>query len=188
LWRLIRVVGDGAEGQAVSSGEPEPVSPVLRILSERPWVLYVLMALLGLGSGEFTARDVAEALGLRSYVVQRALWWLKKYGFVEEVPGTAPRRYRLKSVEDPRLGEMRSFSWRCGNTTVVRIGRLYAVFINRVDTVVTRVVAEEVLECVKSVGGGERGANASEIASRCGCTVQEAIAALRALNTMMCRS
>ncbi len=168
--------------------EDEAVSPVMRVVLERPWVLYVLLALYGLGSGEFTVRDVAEALGVRSYVVQRALWWLRKYGFVEEVPGTNPRRYRLRSVEDPRIGDLRSFSWRCGNTTVVRVGGMYLVFINRVDNVVTRVVKEELLECVKNVVGGRTGVDASEIVSRCGCTVQEAVAALRVINTMMCRA
>jgi len=162
-------------------------SVVMRIVGERPWVLYVLLAVLDLGSGEFTARDIAEALGLRSYVVQRALWWLKKYGFVVEVPGTNPRRYRAKSVEDPRLGDLRSARWVCGNTTVVRVGGLYVAFINRGDNVVTRVVREGVVECVKKLCAEGRGLDASIVARECGCGVQEAVAAMRVVNTLMCR-
>ncbi len=162
-------------------------SVVTKIVAERPWILYVLMALLDMGSGEFTAKDISEALGVRSYVVQRALWWLKKYGFVEEIPGTNPRRYKLKSVEDPRLANLRGPRWKCGNTTVIRIGKLYIAFINRVNNVVTRVVPEEVVECIKKLALESLGLDASKVAQECGCGIQEAVAAMRVVNTLMCK-
>jgi len=183
LWRLIRVVGDGVGGWLMG-GE----SVVMRIVGERPWVLYVLLALLDMGGGEFSARDVAEALGLRSYVVQRALWWLRKYGFVEEVPGSRPRRYRLRSVDDPRLGDLRGARWVCGNTTVVRVGGLYVALINRVDSVVARVVREDVVECVRRLYTSSSSLDASAVARECGCSVREAVAAMRIVSALMCRA
>ena len=163
------------------------MSVVKRIVVERPWILLVLLKALDMGGGSFTARDIAEALGLNTYVVQRALWWLKKYGFVEEVSGTVPRRYRLKSVSDEALNEMRTFRWVCGNTTVVRIGDLYVVFIVRDrDEVLTRIVPARVLDCVGDALT-RVGSDARRISEECGIDVAVASAAIRVLRTMKCQ-
>ena len=166
----------------------DAMSVVKRIIAERPWILLVLLKALDMGSGSFTARDIAEPLGLNTYVVQRALWWLKKYGFVEEVPGTVPRRYKLKSVSDDLLSEIRAYRWVCGNTIVVRARDLYVVFIVRGrDEVLTRVVPASIVECVEKILSSSGEEDVSRIASMCGVDEPTAKHALRVVRTLRCR-
>ena len=161
---------------------------VLRIVHERPWVLLVLAKVLDLGGGTFTATEIAEALGTRSYIVQRALWWLKKYGFIEGVSGTVPKKYRLKSVEDPRVSDIRQFRWVCGNTTVLMISDLYIVLINRGDDIVARVIPKEFIESVRRAlqsTGNKRDIN--ELSKALNLVPPIIATALRVLDTLFCK-
>ena len=160
-------------------------SRILRIAKERPWILLILMKVLDVGSGSFSATEIAEALSVNSYIVQRALWWLKKYGFVEEITGTTPRRYKLKSIEDPYLNELRQNKWICGNTVVVLLSDNYVVLINRRDNIVARVIPKDIVEQVRNAiaKGKER---ASEIASETMISPSQAATAKRVLDTIFC--
>ncbi len=163
-------------------------SLVLRIIRERPWLLLVLSRVLDIGSGMFTATEVAESLGLNSYIVQRALWWLKKYGFVEEVPGSVPRKYKLKSVKDPRLSEIRQFRWVCGNTTVLMVSDIYVVMINRGDNIISRIIHRNIVDSVREALQKlniER--NIEELSRALGQPPQVIATVLRVLDTLFCR-
>ena len=172
----------------VDGSEVPSDSLVLRIVREKPWLLLVLSRILDIGSGMFTATEVAEALGLNSYIVQRALWWLKKYGVVEEVSGTVPRKYRLKSIEDPRLSEIRQFKWVCGNTTALMVSDIYVVLINRGSNIVARVIHRNIVDSVREALqklNMER--NIKELSRALGQPPQVIAAALRVLDTLFCR-
>ncbi len=176
------------EMSRIDDSEAPSASPVLRIVREKPWLLLVLSRVLDIGSGVFTATEVAESLGLNSYIVQRALWWLKKYGFVEEVPGSVPRKYKLKSVEDPRLSEIRQFRWVCGNTTVLMVSDIYVVLINRGDNIVARIIHRNIVDSVREALQKlkiER--NIEELSRALGQSPQVIATALRVLDTLFCR-
>ena len=161
---------------------------VLRIVRERPWILLILAKVLDLGGGRFTATEIAESLGVRSYIVQRALWWLKKYGFIEEVAGTVPKKYRLKSVEDPRISDIRQFRWVCGNTTVFMISDLYVVLINRGNDIIARVVPRELVENVRNALqsiGDKRDIN--ELSKALNLAPPIVAIVLRILDTLFCK-
>ena len=163
-------------------------SVVMRIAAERPWLLLILVRLLDMGGGTFTVRDVAEPLGLRSYVVERGLWWLKKYGFVEEVPGTVPRRYRLKSVEDPKIVDLRTYRWICGNTTVIQLGDIYVVLINRGEEVIARTIHRNIVEAVReAIERHGIARDVKELSRFTGLQPPVVATALRVLDTLVCR-
>ena len=67
-----------------------------KVLARAPWTLVFLIKLKDLG-GEASASEIAREIGVRSPIVKRAMWWLRKYGFVEEVPDVEPRRFKLKT-------------------------------------------------------------------------------------------
>ena len=173
---------------AVSGADRPSEGPVLRIIRERPWILLILAKVLDLGGGTFTATEIAESLGVRSYIVQRALWWLKKYGFVEEIAGTVPKKYRLKSVEDPRVSDIRQFRWVCGNTVVLMVSDLYIVLINRGDDIVARVIPKQLVENVQKVlqSIGDR-SDVNELSKALNLVPSIVATALRVLDTLFCK-
>ena len=173
---------------AVSGADRPSEGPVLRIIRERPWILLILAKVLDLGGGTFTATEIAESLGVRSYIVQRALWWLKKYGFVEEIAGTVPKKYRLKSVEDPRVSDIRQFRWVCGNTVVLMVSDLYIVLINRGDDIVARVIPKQLVENVQKVlqSIGDR-RDVNELSKALNLVPSIVATALRVLDTLFCK-
>ncbi len=173
---------------SVESGGEVKESKILKIVAERPWLLLILDRVLDLSGDRFTAKDIAEHLGLRSYIVQRALWWLKKYGFVEEISGTVPRKYRVKTVEDPLVDKLKMNRWVCGNTTVYRLDDTYVVLINRGDNIVARVIHRNVVDAIKEamdrLGLGE---DAVKISQATGHDIATVKTAIRVWKTIFCK-
>ncbi|RLG77325.1 MAG: hypothetical protein DRO12_02565 [Thermoprotei archaeon] len=146
-----------------------------RIIAERPWVLLIYLMLLDSG-GVATASDIATALDMRTYVVKRAMWWLKKYGLVEIDESSTPRKYKVKLV--PPLAEsLRSSKRVCGNSVVVEYGESYLLFLCREHEVIVRRVPKKFVEAYLR---GER--LGEELAPK----IRRAIE--RVAKTIMCRS
>ncbi len=57
----------------------------VRILLTKPWLMPFILWLYG--RSEFTTRDLALSLGIRTPIARRALWWLTKMGIVEKRGG-----------------------------------------------------------------------------------------------------
>lgn len=65
------------------SRETLPAGSLLkRVLLAKPWLLIVLVPLYGYRG--MSVEDLHTLTGLSTEVIKRALWWLKKFGVVEE--------------------------------------------------------------------------------------------------------
>mgnify|MGYP000173804411 CR=1 FL=1 len=54
----------------------------LSLLVSKPWLLPFVLWLEG--RGEFSARDMALGVGVRTPIARRVLWWFTKFGIVEK--------------------------------------------------------------------------------------------------------
>ncbi len=158
-------------------------SKILRIAFEKPWLLLILDKVLDLSGEKFTARDIAETLGLKSYIVQRALWWLRKYGFVEEHRDTIPRRYSVKTIDDPLIEKLKTNRWICGNTTVYRLNSIYVVLINRGYEIIARLINRDIVDSLKELN--ER--DPEKLKEITGHDIATIKTALRVIDTVMCK-
>jgi len=118
---------------------------VNEVLNRCPWTLVFLIKLKDLG-GEASASEIAKETGVRSPIVKRAMWWLKKYGLVEEVPDVEPRRFKLKTEAYRFIEKIVVNMWVKGNTTVILWGRTYYVFIVRESRVIVKTVNKEIVD------------------------------------------
>ena len=106
-----------------------------KVLSKCPWTLVLFFKLKDLG-GEATVFEIAKELGIRTYVVKRGLWWLKKFKITMEA---------ICALDKIVLNK-----WVKGNTTVVLYGNMFYVFICRSKEVVVKTVPKEVVNTVRS--------------------------------------
>lgn len=54
----------------------------LGLLISKPWLLPFVLWLEG--KGEFSAKDMALGVGVRTSIARRVLWWFTKFGIVEK--------------------------------------------------------------------------------------------------------
>ncbi|RLG72367.1 MAG: hypothetical protein DRO23_10560 [Thermoprotei archaeon] len=120
-----------------------------KVLSKCPWTLILLFKLKDLG-GEATALEVARELGVRTYVVKRGMWWLKKFKAVEEDASVEPKKFRITAEAVRALEKIILNRWVKGNTVVILYGDVFYVFICRSREIVVKTVPKEVVNTIRS--------------------------------------
>jgi len=97
------------------------LSKLHSVILSRPWLypfIYLLYSLQGA-----TLDDVRNAIGLRTQLVKRALWWLTKSGLIEEQNGRLYiRKEFTKGIEELRLS-----TCIMGGRYIVKLGEAYLV-------------------------------------------------------------
>jgi len=153
---------------------------VSEVLNRCPWTLVFLIKLKDLG-GEASASEIAKETGVRSPIVKRAMWWLRKYGFVEEVPDVEPRRFKLKTEAYRFIEKLVVNMWVKGNTTVILWGRTYYVFIVRESRVIVKTVSKEIVDEARKLKIEIGQAKVKDISDSLGIPVNLASVVLRVL-------
>jgi len=120
-----------------------------KVLSTCPWTLVLLFKLKDLG-GEATAFEIAKELGVRTYVVKRGMWWLKKFKAVKEDVSVEPKKFKITVEAIRALDKIVLNKWVKGNTIVVLYGGMFYVFICRSREVVVKTVPRDVVNTVRS--------------------------------------
>jgi len=120
-----------------------------KVLSKCPWTLVLLFKLKDLG-GEATAFEIAKELGVRTYVVKRGMWWLKKFKAVKEDVSVEPKKFKITVEAIRALDKIVLNKWVKGNTIVVLYGGMFYVFICRSREVVVKTVPRDVVNTVRS--------------------------------------
>jgi len=120
-----------------------------KVLSKCPWTLILLLKLKDLG-GEATAFEIAKELGIRTYVVKRGMWWLRKLKAVEENVSVEPKKFKITMEAIRALDKIVLNKWVKGNTTVVLYGDMFYVFVCRGKEVVVKTVPRDVVNTVRS--------------------------------------
>jgi len=119
-----------------------------KVLSKCPWTLVLLFKLKDLG-GEATAFEIAKELGVRTYVVKRGMWWLKKFKAVEEDASVEPKKFRITVEAIRALEKIILNRWVKGNTIAILHGNMYYVFICRSKGIVVKTVPKEIVDNVR---------------------------------------
>jgi len=119
-----------------------------KVLSKCPWTLVLLFKLKDLG-GEATALEIARGIGVRTYVVKRGMWWLKKFKAVEEDVSSEPRKFKMTVEAIRALDKIVLNKWVKGNTIVVLYGDMFYVFICRSKEIVVKTVPKEIVNTVR---------------------------------------
>jgi len=120
-----------------------------KILNKCPWTLVLLFKLKDLGS-EATALEIAKELGVRTYVVKRGMWWLRKFKAVEEDVSVEPKKFKITIEAIRALDKIVLNKWVKGNTTVILYGDMFYVFICRSKEIVVKTVPRDVVNTVRS--------------------------------------
>jgi len=155
---------------------------VNEVLNRCPWTLVFLVKLKDLG-GEASASEIAKEISVKSPIVKRAMWWLRKYGFVEEVSDVEPRRFRLRTEAYRFIEKLVVNMWVKGNTTVILWGRTYYVFIVRESRVIVKTVSKEVVDEARKLKIEIRQAKVKDISDSLGVPMNLASVVLRVLKT-----
>ena len=155
---------------------------VNEVLNRCPWTLVFLVKLKDLG-GEASASEIAKEISVKSPIVKRAMWWLRKYGFVEEVSDVEPRRFRLRIEAYRFIEKLVVNMWVKGNTTVILWGRTYYVFIVRESRVIVKTVSKEVVDEARKLKIEIRQAKVKDISDSLGVPMNLASVVLRVLKT-----
>lgn len=119
-----------------------------KILSTCPWTIVLLFKLKDLG-GEATALEVAKGLGIRTYIVKRGMWWLKKFKAVEEDVNVEPKKFKITTEAMHTIDRIFLNKWVKGNTTVILYGDIFYVFICRSKEIVVKTVPREVVDTIR---------------------------------------
>lgn len=119
-----------------------------KILSTCPWTIVLLFKLKDLG-GEATALEVAKGLGIRTYIVKRGMWWLKKFKAVEEDVKVEPKKFKITTEAIHAIDRIFLNKWVKGNTTVILYGDIFYIFICRSKEIVVKTVPREVVDTIR---------------------------------------
>ena len=111
------------------SGSSFPVTPsnlVKRVVLAKPWLLVVMQALLSYPG--LSVEELHSAVGLSMEVVKRAVWWLKKFGIVEEktFEEKSTKLFVKKDFSKP-LQELLYHYCKAGNKHLVLVDDIYIV-------------------------------------------------------------
>jgi len=161
-----------------------PRKSVKEIAVKSPWLIPVLSRLVSAG-GAVDAKTIAEKMNVNVYPVKRALWWLKKYGYVEEEAGI-PKKYKLKFYEDQLLRELPLRRRTCGNTELYDLGELYVVAIfRRRDEYIAKSIPASIVEEVRR--HIDAGLAIEELVAKLSIPEQLSTLALRVLSVLNCK-
>jgi len=155
---------------------------VSEVLNRCPWTLVFLIKLKDLG-GEASASEIAKEIGVRSPIVKRAMWWLRKYGFVEEISDVEPRRYKLKPEAYRFIEKLVVNMWVKENTIVILWGKTYYVFIVRESKVIVKTVNKEIVDEARKLKLEIGQAKVKDISDSLGIPTNLASVVLRVLKT-----
>jgi len=156
---------------------------VYEVLNRCPWTIVFLIRLKDLG-GEASALEVAKETGVKSSIVKRAMWWLRKYGFVEEVPNVEPKRFKLKTEAYRFIEKLVMNMWVKGNTIVILWGKTYYAFIIRESKVIVKTVGKEVVDEARKLSVNVGNVKVRDISDGLGVPMNLASVILRVLKTM----
>lgn len=92
-----------------------------RVLLAKPWLLVVLVPIYGYKG--IVVEDLRSLTGLSAEVIKRALWWLKKFGIVEEKEG----RYYVRAEYYRVLDELMLSYCKTGDFHLVFLEGFYIV-------------------------------------------------------------
>jgi predicted transcriptional regulator len=104
---------------------PPPGVVLKNIIARSPW-LYPLMRAIFSTPG-LTIEELKDTMGLKIDVIKRGVWWLKKYGLVEEKGG---RLYIAQRFSKP-IEELLLNTCSLGDTLILLLDEVYIVYIIR---------------------------------------------------------
>ena len=103
--------------------EKPPPSVVLKnIIARSPW-LYPLMRAIFSTPG-LTIEELKDAMGLKMDVIKRGVWWLKKYGLIEEKEG---KLYIAQRFSKP-IEELSLNTCSLGDAMILLLDEVYIVY------------------------------------------------------------
>ncbi len=112
----------------------------MAVAMERPWLIPIIYFIHG--SGGLDLSMLKSITGLRARVIRRAVWWLRKYGLVEDSAG----KLIVKPVFRGVLDEFFLNYCRSGNRHAYRLGGTYYVVAVSSSRITSYTVPAELLE------------------------------------------
>ncbi len=153
-----------------------------KLLTKAPWTIIPLIKLKELG-GDASASEIAGELGVRSQLVKRAMWWLRKYGFVEENVNVEPKRFKLKNEAYKAVEKLLINRWVKGNTTVILRGKVFYIFIVRERKIIVKTISKDIIDYARKVSSERKLENVKDVTEALKIPLNLASIVLRVLRT-----
>lgn len=153
----------------------------IRILLAKPWLIPFILWLYG--RSEFTARDLALGLGVRTPIARRALWWLTKMGIVEKRGGDDRVYFKVTSYGKNFSNWLTLNTIRSKQGILLRYNGGYIVVRIRRTKITCYNVSREIVDRVYSVLAGSPGQEftVTDISMSTGLRPNTVVKALRVL-------
>lgn len=113
---------------------------IIDLLTRRTWLLpfiYYIYSYQGL-----TISELRQLTGVRTQVIKRALWWLRKYGVIEQ----RGEKYMVTGDARPIINEFLLDYCSTGKHHVLKIGLTYFVVIIRKTRITAYTVPAQYIE------------------------------------------